>query len=145
MFLNLNFLFTKVVMSESTENSLKNSPLVQKIRRRVESFVPSQTIDLKETGIITLVGDGIVVANGLKSVACGELVQFSTQEVGIVLNLESKRVKIVVFGNGFHLKPGQLVTRLKVLAGISVSLLKLGRVVDALGNFIDGRAAYSFD
>lgn len=91
-----------------------------------------------ETGRVVKFGDGIAVVKGLKKSFSGELVKFSTNELGIVLNLELKVVKVILFGAGLKILPGQTVYRQKLLTGLMVSYKYLGRIVDSLGNFIDG-------
>jgi F0F1-type ATP synthase alpha subunit len=65
-------------------------------------------------------------------------VEFETKELGIILNLELRYVKIMVFGSGNSIMPGQKVIRKKVLAGVNVSYNYLGRVIDSLGSYVDG-------
>jgi len=94
--------------------------------------------EFKEAGTILTVKDGIVEAAGLENAFSGELIRFESQERGIIMNLETSLVKIVLLGEGLTLKPGQTVYREHKLAGITVTYNFLGRIIDSLGNFTDG-------
>lgn len=98
---------------------------------------------LKDIGIVVSVADGIVSVRGLKDVCYGEMVSFSTSGegeniLGMVLNLESERVGIVVLGDESNVFPGDFVSRKFVLMSVPTGDHLLGRVVDPLGNPIDG-------
>jgi len=90
------------------------------------------------TGIVISVGDGIARVRGLFNVKAGELVTFQRGVVGMVLNLEISNVGIVIFGNDRLVSQGDVVKRTKSIVSIRVSHELVGRVVDALGNPIDG-------
>ena len=95
--------------------------------------------DLEEVGTILEVGDGIARAYGLSNAEAGELVEFDSGLQGIVLNLEEDNVGIVLLGSDEDIKEGATVKRTKKIASIHVGDGMLGRVVDTLGNPIDGR------
>ena len=97
-----------------------------------------QDFDLvEEIGTILTVKDGIVEADGLIDVSLGELVRFESHELGVVMNLETDLVKIILLGEGLCLKPGDSVYREGRLAGLVVSPYFFGRIIDSLGNFVD--------
>jgi F-type H+-transporting ATPase subunit alpha len=94
--------------------------------------------EFKEAGTILTVKDGIIEVDGLDNAFSGELIKFESQEQGIVMNLETSRVKIVLLSEGLTLKPGQMAYREHRLAGITVSFNYFGRIIDSLGTYTDG-------
>ena len=94
--------------------------------------------DLTEVGSVLSVGDGIARAYGLGKVALGELVEFANGTKGIALNLEEDNVGVVVMGETSTIKEGDTVKRTGQIAQVPVGEALVGRVVDALGNPIDG-------
>ncbi|KAJ1933025.1 Alpha subunit of the F1 sector of mitochondrial F1F0 ATP synthase, partial [Linderina macrospora] len=96
-------------------------------------------VDLQETGRVLSVGDGIARVYGLKNVQAEEMVEFSSGVQGMALNLEADNVGIVVFGNDRLIKEGDTVKRTGSIVDVPVGEGLLGRVVDALGNPIDGK------
>nr|AOR07052.1 mitochondrial ATP synthase subunit alpha precursor [Mesenchytraeus cf. pedatus SL-2017] len=99
----------------------------------------SSTADLEETGRVLSIGDGIARVYGLKNIQAEEMVEFSSGLKGMALNLEPDNVGIVVFGNDRLIKEGDIVKRTGAIVDVPVGLELLGRVVDALGNPIDGK------
>jgi len=99
----------------------------------------SATADLEETGRVLSIGDGIARVYGLKNIQAEEMVEFSSGLKGMALNLEPDNVGIVVFGNDRQIKEGDIVKRTGAIVDVPVGLELLGRVVDALGNPIDGK------
>jgi F-type H+-transporting ATPase subunit alpha len=99
----------------------------------------STTANLEETGRVLSIGDGIARVYGLKNIQAEEMVEFSSGLKGMALNLEPDNVGIVVFGNDKLIKEGDIVKRTGAIVDVPVGLELLGRVVDALGNPIDGR------
>lgn len=97
-------------------------------------------LNFDSVGTIISIVDGIVKVKGLFSVGFGELVVFSSSEIGIVLSIESNYVQVVLFGSDRNLLPGQTVTRKHSSLEVFVSFDHLGRVVNSLGEFIDGEA-----
>ncbi|MCB0320079.1 MAG: F0F1 ATP synthase subunit alpha [Bdellovibrionales bacterium] len=106
------------------------------LQERIKSFVPSQ--DVAETGTVLAVSDGVAFVHGLRSAALGELVEFNHGVRGIVLNLEEDRVGVVLMGDTKLIQEGDPVRRTQEIASVPVGEGMLGRVVDALGNPIDG-------
>lgn len=96
------------------------------------------TADLEETGRVLSIGDGIARVYGLKNIQAEEMVEFSSGLKGMALNLEPDNVGIVVFGNDKLIKEGDIVKRTGAIVDVPVGNELLGRVVDALGNPIDG-------
>ncbi|EHH58875.1 ATP synthase subunit alpha, mitochondrial [Macaca fascicularis] len=97
------------------------------------------SVDLEETGRVLSIGDGIARVHGLRNVQAEEMVEFSSGLKGMSLNLESDNVGVVVFGNDKLIKEGDTVKRTGAIVDVPVGEELLGRVVDALGNAIDGK------
>ncbi len=95
--------------------------------------------ELEEVGTVLQVGDGIARIYGLTNVQSGELIQFETGLKAIVLNLEEDNVGVVLLGPSKGIKEGDTVRRTKQIASIKVGEGMLGRVVDTMGNPIDGK------
>ncbi|KAM6902577.1 ATP synthase F(1) complex subunit alpha, mitochondrial [Xenentodon cancila] len=95
--------------------------------------------DLEETGRVLSIGDGIARVYGLRNVQAEEMVEFSSGLKGMSLNLEPDNVGVVVFGNDKLIKEGDIVKRTGAIVDVPVGEELLGRVVDALGNAIDGK------
>jgi F-type H+-transporting ATPase subunit alpha len=95
--------------------------------------------DLEETGRVLSIGDGIARVYGLNNIQAEEMVEFSSGLKGMALNLEPDNVGIVVFGNDKLIKEGDIVKRTGAIVDVPVGEGLLGRVVDALGNAIDGK------
>src|ERR1700723_3842275 len=98
-----------------------------------------------EVGQVLSVGDGIARAYGLDKVQAGEMVEFENGTRGMALNLESDNVGIVIFGGDREIKEGQTVKRTGAIVDVPIGKGLLGRVVDALGNPIDGKGPISAD
>jgi F-type H+-transporting ATPase subunit alpha len=92
-----------------------------------------------EVGQVLSVGDGIARCYGLDKVQAGEMVEFETGVRGMALNLETDNVGVVIFGSDREIKEGQTVKRTGAIVDVPVGKELLGRVVDALGNPIDGK------
>ncbi len=99
------------------------------------------TASLEEVGTVLRVGDGIAQVYGLSNAQYGELVQFESGLNGIVLNLEEDNVGVVLLGSSTEVKEGATVKRTQRIASINVGEGIVGRVVDTLGNPIDGKGA----
>ena len=95
--------------------------------------------EVTEVGQVLSVGDGIARVFGLDNVQAGEMVEFENGTRGMALNLESDNVGIVIFGSDREIKEGQTVKRTGAIVDVPVGKELLGRVVDALGNPIDGK------
>merc|ERR1711872_99429 len=96
-------------------------------------------VNLEETGRVLSIGDGIARVYGLNNIQAEEMVEFSSGLKGIALNLEPDNVGVVVFGNDKLIKEGDVVKRTGAIVDVPVGFELLGRVVDALGQPIDGK------
>ena len=107
----------------------------------LEKRISDYYVELKyeEVGRVLSVGDGIARVYGLKNIQAGEMVEFSSGIKGMALNLENQAVGVVVFGNDTLILEGDLVKRTGSIVDVAVGKGMLGRVVDALGNPIDGK------
>jgi len=107
------------------------------IKERIDNFELS--VDINETGKIVSYADGVAQVYGLSNVMAGEMVEFEEGTKGLVMNLEESSVGVVILGSGFELKEGMSVKRLGTLLKVPVGDALLGRVVNALGEPIDGK------
>ena len=107
------------------------------IKEQIENF-GSET-EVSEVGQVLSVGDGISRIYGLDNVQAGEMVEFSEGTKGMALNLENDNVGVVIFGDDSKIKEGDIVKRTGKIVDVAVGKSLLGRVVDGLGNPIDGK------
>ncbi|MCO5287929.1 MAG: F0F1 ATP synthase subunit alpha, partial [Bacteroidetes bacterium] len=107
------------------------------LRQQLAGFKTSS--DLQEVGTVLQVGDGIARIYGLTNVQSGELIEFENGLKGVVLNLEEDNVGAVLLGASTDIKEGDTAKRTGLIASINVGEGMLGRVVDTLGNPIDGK------
>jgi len=107
------------------------------IKERIENF--ELKVDVEEVGKVIYSADGIAKVYGLTNVMAGEMVEFETGEKGLVFNLEADNVGVVVLGNGTDITEGSSVKRLGKLISVPVGEALIGRVVNALGEPIDGK------
>ena len=98
--------------------------------------------ELEETGRVLSIGDGIARVYGLKNIQAEEMVEFSSGLKGMALNLEPDNVGVVVFGNDKEIREGDVVKRTGAIVDVPVGEALLGRVVDALGNPVDGQVCF---
>lgn len=116
---------------------VKSAEVSAILRNQLAGF--NSESDLEEVGTILQVGDGIARAYGLTNAQAGELVEFDSGLRGIVLNLEEDNVGIVLLGADENIKEGSTVKRTGQIASLKVGEGMVGRVVDTLGNPIDGK------
>ena len=107
------------------------------IRDQIASF--GTEAQVSETGQVLSVGDGIARIYGLDNVQAGEMVEFANGIQGMALNLEADNVGVVIFGSDAEIKEGDTVRRTGTIVDVPVGKGLLGRVVDGLGNPIDGK------
>jgi F-type H+/Na+-transporting ATPase subunit alpha len=107
------------------------------LRKQLAGF--ESEADVYDVGTVLQVGDGIARIYGLSSVAAGELLEFPNNVMGMALNLEEDNVGAVLFGTSNSVKEGDTVKRTKILASIPVGEAMLGRVINPLGEPIDGK------
>ncbi len=107
------------------------------LKQQIANF--GNEADVAEVGQVLSIGDGIARVYGLDKVQAGEMVEFPNGEKGLALNLESDNVGVVVFGEDTHISEGDTVKRTNAIVDVPVGRGLLGRVVDALGEPIDGK------
>ncbi len=107
------------------------------LKEQIRNF--GQEAEVSEVGQVLSVGDGIARCYGLDNVQAGEMVEFESGVRGMALNLENDNVGVVVFGSDRDIAEGQTVKRTGDIVSVPVGKGLLGRVVDALGNPIDGK------
>ncbi|HQU93672.1 MAG TPA: F0F1 ATP synthase subunit alpha [Pyrinomonadaceae bacterium] len=117
--------------------AIKANEINEIIRAQIENFDSSMTVD--EVGTVIKVGDGIAEIHGLEKVMAGELLEFPHGVRGLALNLEEDKVGTVLFGDFQKIKEGDEVKRTRRIMSVPVGDAMIGRVVDALGNAIDGK------
>ncbi len=123
--------------------ALKPEEISQIIKSQIKHY--SASIEQSETGTVILVGDGIARASGLDKCMAGELVEFSNGTMGMAQNLEESSVSIVLLGSDVGIKEGDLVKRTGRVVSVPVGEGMLGRVVNALGQPIDGGGDIKFE
>src|SRR5208337_4838882 len=107
------------------------------LRQEIENY--DKAIDVSETGSVISVGDGIARVHGLERVMAGELIAFPHNVAGIAMNLEEDQVGSVLLGDYTEIKEGDEVRRTRRIMSVPVGEALIGRVVDALGQPIDGK------
>ena len=117
--------------------SIKASEISSIIRDQIKDF--DNKADISEVGTVLKVGDGVAQVYGLDNVQAGEMVEFAGGIKGMALNLQEDNVGIVLFGDDRGIKEGDTVKRTKSIVEVPVGNGLLGRVVDCLGNPIDGK------
>src|SRR5690349_4952912 len=115
---------------------LRAEEISQIIKQRINDY--DRKIEVAETGTVLQVGDGIARVYGLENAMAGELVEFSSGERGLVLNLETQNVGVAIMGRDTNIKEGDTVKRTGRIAEVPVGEALMGRVVNALGHPIDG-------
>ena len=113
------------------------------LKEQIKNF--GQEAEVSEVGQVLSVGDGIARVYGLDNVQAGEMVEFESGVKGMALNLESDNVGIVIFGSDREIAEGQTVKRTRAIVEVPVGKGLLGRVVDALGDPIDGKGPIKSD
>jgi F-type H+-transporting ATPase subunit alpha len=117
--------------------AIRAEEISELIRKEIEGF--EKGVELKETGSIISVGDGIARVYGLENAMAGELLEFPGGVIGMALNLERDNVGAVLFGEDSGIKEGDEVKRTGRIAEVPVGDAMIGRVVNALGQPIDGK------
>jgi F-type H+/Na+-transporting ATPase subunit alpha len=113
------------------------------LKKEIANF--GNEAEVTEVGQVLSVGDGIARVYGLDNVQAGEMVEFENGVRGMALNLESDNVGIVIFGSDRDIGEGQTVKRTSAIVDVPIGKGLLGRVVDALGNPIDGKGPIQFE
>ena len=122
-----------------TELAIKPEEIRSAIEQYVEAYKPETTRE--EVGRVTETGDGIARLEGLPSAMTNELLEFEGGVLGLALNLEEGEIGCVILGDAQHIEEGQEVRRTSEVLSVPVGDGYLGRVVDPLGNPIDGKGA----
>ena len=117
-------------------STMNASEIISVLKSEIEHF--DRKSGVQETGTVVRVGDGIATVFGMQHAMYGELVEFETGVRGIVQNLETKTIGVVLLGSDYGITEGTSVVRTGKRAGIGVTQKMIGRVVGALGNPIDG-------
>ena len=116
--------------------AIKANEISSLIKQQIENFTPD--FEVAETGVVTYVGDGIARAYGLENAMSGELVEFDNGVYGMAQNLDSTDVGIIVLGDFLSIREGDTVKRTGKIMEIQVGEELIGRVVNALGQPVDG-------
>lgn len=122
---------------------IKPEEISKIIRSEIENYKSS--LDISNTGTVLEVGDGIARIYGLSDAMAGELLGFENGTIGMALNLEESNIGAVIFGKTQGIKEGSIVKGLGKVAEVPAGNELLGRVVDALGNPIDGKGSITAD
>ena len=116
---------------------LRPEEITKIIRSQIKNY--ENMLEVSETGVVILVGDGIAKASGLDQCMAGELVEFPNGAFGMAQNLEEDTVSIVILGSDSGIKEGDVVKRTGKVVSVPVGAGLIGRVVNALGEPIDGK------
>ncbi len=116
---------------------LKPEEITKIIRSQIKNY--EAKLETSETGVVILVGDGIAKVSGLEKCMAGELVEFPNGAYGMAQNLEEDTVSVVILGNDSGIKEGDTVKRTGKVVSVPVGKGMIGRVVNALGEPIDGK------
>src|SRR5919107_2364058 len=125
------------------ELTLSASDIAAALKKNLEGFAPS--LEARTVGRVSEVGDGIARVSGLPDCAVNELLEFEDGTVGLALNLDETSIGAVVLGEGFGIEEGQAVKATGRILSVPVGDAMLGRVVNALGQPIDGKGPIASD
>ena len=117
--------------------NIKADEISKILREQIENY--EQTVAVDEVGAIISVGDGIARVHGLEKVMAGEMLSFPHNVFGIALNLEEEEVGVVLLGESTELKEGDVVKRTNTIMSVPVGDELIGRVVNPLGQAVDGK------
>ena len=117
--------------------NIQASEISKILKEQIKNF--GDDTEVAEVGKVLSVGDGIARVYGLDKVQAGEMVEFPGGTMGMALNLEIDNVGVVIFGSDRDIKEGDLVKRTSAIVDVPVGMELLGRVVDGLGNPVDGK------
>ncbi|HEY2548065.1 MAG TPA: F0F1 ATP synthase subunit alpha [Candidatus Acidoferrum sp.] len=117
--------------------NIKADEISKILREQIENY--EQTVSVDEVGAIISVGDGIARVHGLEKVMAGEMLAFPKNIFGIALNLEEEEVGVVLLGESSELKEGDVVKRTNTIMSVPVGDAMIGRVVNPLGEPLDGK------
>ena len=120
---------------------IKANEISALIKEQIKKY--KHKLELLDTGSVMTVGDGVAMVHGLKNAMLSELVEFSNGTLGMILSLDEDSVGVVIFGDDSEIKEDDVVTRTNRIVEIPVGDGFLGRVVNPLGQPIDGLGAIS--
>ncbi len=121
--------------------TINPSEITKLLKDQIKNF--GEKAEVSEIGKVLSVGDGIARVYGLDNVQAGEMVEFEDGSKGMALNLENDNVGVVIFGDDRNIKEGDTIKRTNAIVDVPVGKELLGRVVDGLGNPIDGKGPLS--
>jgi F-type H+-transporting ATPase subunit alpha len=113
------------------------------IKQQIQDY--DKKVEVSETGAVISVGDGIARLHGLENAMAGELLEFPGGIMGMVLNLEADNVGAAILGEDVHIKEGDTVKRTNRIVQVPVGKAMLGRVVDSIGDPVDGKGPIETD
>ena len=116
---------------------IRADEITRVLREEIENY--ERAVNVAETGLVISVGDGIARVHGLETVMAGELIEFPHDVSGIAMNLEEDQVGAVLLGEYTEIKEGDEVRRTGRIMSVPVGEAMIGRVVNALGQPIDGK------
>jgi F-type H+-transporting ATPase subunit alpha len=116
---------------------IRAEEISQVIREQIKDY--DKKVEVSETGIVLSVGDGIARIHGVEKAMAGELLEFPHNILGMVLNLEEDNVGVAIMGETEHIKEGDVVRRTGRIAEVPVGPAVIGRVLDPVGNPLDGK------
>ena len=119
--------------------SINPAEVTKLLKDQIKNF--GEKAEVSEIGKVLSVGDGIARVYGLDNVQAGEMVEFEDGSKGMALNLENDNVGVVIFGDDRKIKEGDTIKRTNAIVDVPVGKELLGRVVDGLGNPIDGKGS----
>ena len=125
---------------------MKASQIIEELKNKIAGFTPGAKIE--KVGEVLEIGDGVARVSGLSQIAASETVEFETSEgkvEGVVLNLEENQIGVVVLGEQEKIKEGDLVRGTGRILSVPVGEVLIGRVVNALGEAVDGKGAIKTD
>ena len=118
---------------------IKTENIAALLKEQIKKF--DLSVDVSEVGEVIEIGDGVARVSGLEKVMSSELVELPNGVYGMALNLEDDNVGVVLFGESSHVKEGDLAKRTGKVVEVPVGVPMLGRVVNPLGQPIDGKGA----
>src|SRR4030043_544696 len=116
---------------------IKAEEISQVIREQIKNY--EKQIEVSETGIVLSVGDGVARVHGVEKAMAMEMLEFPGGIFGLCLNLEEDNVGVAIMGDDTKIKEGHIVKRTGRIAEIPVGEAVLGRIIDAVGNPLDGK------
>jgi F-type H+-transporting ATPase subunit alpha len=122
--------------------SLRPDEISSIIKDQIKNY--GEKLEMSETGVVIQVGDGIALINGLENAMASELLEFPGGVFGLALNLQEEHIGAVLMGNDKHIKEGDTVKRTGRIIEVGVGDAMIGRVVNALGQPIDGKGPIEY-